>query len=680
MIALEDLIEVLQQNDCPSNIVNEYINKKTLLKDGKKSEIGKIFKILVREKLNLSKCATVLAQGNSEVIEDIIKVLKDERLDVNKFISVLCRNDANELYELITILKSLTLDLNKCSKILAKAKPSKVNDIVRIVGRVDLDVSDGLQVLTRTNITELDELVDILENYSELIDKEHWLTILSRANKKDLEDVISILTEEKLDLNNFISVLASGKEKEITPMIKVLKEHNIDLNLCSSVLAKGKFVKVNKCIEILTRLEIDFSNCLSALLCSNPNEIDDMVLLLKKERIDPKYYSLILARRKYSQIKDITEVLKKYKELSVKAKDCPVILAYGNAEEIDEILPLIIRNSINIDGYLSVIAYGKVDNMKKIIKFLSDKQIDINLYPGILAQISYSEVLDISSLLDDNSIPMERIFKLKLGNKVFFRYGYSRLRELFIRKEKNNLSIEDIKLLFKMEGKYNSYYTKEDIDRYCLEYNISVNEFIENFCRCKGDLRDLLVNRMNNGKKIWVGGNYSLGSDEIEKYAKIMIKVSKFAARKFMFMTGFSDRYELESKSIDNLIEFCGGLFYNYSDNEPLLTAILINYCYKRLFCYLCSDLNYIDNNDYHTSSICESTNNVFDIEEMESFKDIGLTEMEKDFLVCMNKYLLLTDDDYETFVKNDLGLDDNSYEQMNESIRNKVLKKSLNQ
>ena len=107
MINQDDLIEVLQQNNCPPNIINEYINKKTLLKDGKKSEIDKIFKILVREKLDLSKCATVVAQGNSEVIDDIIDILKNELLDINKFLSTLCRNDANEVKELIKVLKSL---------------------------------------------------------------------------------------------------------------------------------------------------------------------------------------------------------------------------------------------------------------------------------------------------------------------------------------------------------------------------------------------------------------------------------------------------------------------------------------------------------------------------------------------------------------------------------------------
>ena len=670
MIEKLELKEVLELNRCSKKIIKEYCNKKTLLRDGNKDEIAKILKILIKENLDLSKCATVLVQGNSQNIEEIINILKNEHLDVNNFISVLSRKNFSEISKIIEELRKLNLNLDKCVTIIAKGNLLSVKKITEILNREELDASKCLTILSKTNIDELEEMLKILK--SENIKKCHWLTILSRANLLNLKRNIKILKNEKLCLDNFIRVLARGNSEEVKKIIPLLKDEGIDLNLCSTVLAQGNYENIKEVLKKLKKNNISISNCITVLL-SNPSDLDKKISFLKNEYISLKSWPLILSRKKYEELVDISNVIKKYKNLDIHLRDCPIILAYGNALEISKILSFVEKHNINISNNLSVLAYGKINSIKKIYKLFKNNNIDINCFPGLLCETNYLKIEKIFQLLKDHKCSIKNIFYLKLADKIFFGFGYDKLSEIFYRKESGNLEKEEIKLLFKLEGRFNKYYDINEIEYFCVKYNIPIKEFLELFCHCKNELTESLINRLQNNEKIWIGDYYPLISEDLKKYENIIIKASKVASKRFVFFTGFTDISEATSNSGEILIKYCGPIFYNYSNNQKLLISILINYCYKSLYRCIIPKSYFHENQKYNFYD--EETDYISEFDEMETFKNIGLTNEEKEFLDYMNILLINENENYPKELKEKFNLDDNNYEQVIKRIRLKVQK-----
>ncbi len=157
----------------------------------------------------------------------------------------------------------------------------------------------------------------------------------------------------------------------------------------------------------------------------------------------------------------------------------------------------------------------------------------------------------------------------------------------------------NVRRYMKLKELYGRVYGKGEIEEICAQKHLSVREFISEVVTYPNakSFSDIYYEKVMSGGGLYVGGSTDIDRDYQEEHGEELIKLSRKVARKLAQNTGFKDYAELESKSLEIILNKCGNLVYNLSNNPETLKAAIFN---KTMKC-MRSELQKID---MHTLSL----------------------------------------------------------------------------
>lgn len=574
------------------------------------------------------------------------------------------RNYSQETISKLTAIKTL----------LKRGNEQNINDLLDVIEAANLNINQCGMVLAYANAQDARDIIDLLVSKNADVNK--CLSVLARCNLKKVKDFIVLLESNSMDIEKCLSVIAYGDLEEVAGIIKYLGEENINIDRCISVLAKGKLRVIQKIVPVLKSV-FDIETCISVLTASDTENIADKIDYLSAKKLNFQNCPVVLARGKLDQMKKVVPFLEHYK---LDINQCLTILAYGDYDEIVKLVPFL-NSILDLNECMSVLAYGKYDNIKDIIDIFNRKKIPI---PKSITWILRSECKDVEGILDQlekHDIDLSIIDTGEFNSKIFRKYKLKGIKDLFIREEKQILSKQDIKFLFRVRGGYNQYYNHVQIDKICTQYSITLEQFINMFCKTNAENSTELKKRLVEGKDIWVGDVYPVSKEDLETYPELIIRVAKYSARKFTYLTNlYHLTKDLEGVALDIIMERCGGLFYNYKGDPKVLVSVLIKYCSKRLYTFFNAPTTY-EYYDQKGKKVLQEQddyefNGDYDFRDYDIISKLHFSPIEKKVLACMDGLLKRGIDEFEGLILDKLNISIDSYNEVMDSIRNKITKK----
>ena len=236
----------------------------------------------------------------------------------------------------------------------------------------------------------------------------------------------------------------------------------------------------------------------------------------------------------------------------------------------------------------------------------------------------------------------------------------------------------ELKFLFVIREKHNHYYFLDDIKNYCENMNINIEEFLFLF---KGNHEILIhyyLERLKNGKSIWIGKKYPISKENLYKYGSFILDVCQTVSLMFIKKNPkYSYLYdELKGYVMDQLLTTAGN-FFDEMENEAILKHILSTYYIKVLSRFV---INY-ENFSFYDSKTMKSKNNFFDdmnknVDEMSFYENDLFIDHEYEILNTINMLVQNGYENYEDFVKQKYHLNDEEYSSVLSEIQRKILKK----
>ena len=322
-----------------------------------------------------------------------------------------------------------------------------------------------------------------------------------------------------------------------------------------------------------------------------------------------KKISTLLKQGRKENIKQILEVLNKYEISKEAIENCLSVLAQGKASEIEKIFKVLDENGIEketIEKCLSVLAKGKASEIEKIFKVLNEngigkETIEKCLY--VLAVGKASEIEKILKVLNENGIGKETIEKclyvlargkaneieriLDVLNKNGIKkatieqyFGYIFLSDKDMINDIFAEGSQNLKRFLQLRGYYDRIISEEEIDEICKQKKITKDEF---FTSLKGEYADLYKETLKRKNGIYIGKSIPIPREYVDENGKELIEIARSVARNFGYRYGIKDVSELESQSIEIIMEKCGDIVYNFSYNEEIVKRFISAKVYKYL-------------------------------------------------------------------------------------------------
>ena len=491
--------------------------------------------------------------------------------------------------------------------------------------------------------SEMEQILEILKE--EKIDVRECLTVLARGKASEIKEIIKVLKEEKIDVRECLGIIAYGKANEIEKIIKILKREKIDVRKCLSVLARNKASEIEEIIKTLKKEKIDVRECLGVLAWGKVNKIEEILEILKREDIDVRECLSVLVRNKAGEIEKIIKILKREK---IDVRKCLTILAFGKVSEIEEIIKILKREKIDVQKCLSVLAYGKASEIEKIIKLLKEEDIDMKYL--------------------SNNVSLYRIFLLNNAETIknLFDDNY----EFKDKKEYLN----NLKLYLILKQEYNKFYSFDEIDYFCEQRHIDIEIFFNLISLYNDTVNEMIeFYKKNNDKKVWIGKSYPMNKCQLEKYKFLIIDIAKHVANycKVLYKT---DKSDLEDEAVYILMNKTGNIFNNFEFNEVIMKKCLFKYCRKNLQMFIRSNYSVRFLEDYDRQ-FGEFDNYIDDdIEEMDFYTDDKFDDYELRFLKRLNE-LLSCGYSMDSLME-EFNLNPTEYNNILQNIQQKILRK----
>lgn len=141
--------------------------------------------------------------------------------------------------------------------------------------------------------------------------------------------------------------------------------------------------------------------------------------------------------------------------------------------------------------------------------------------------------------------------------------------------------IDRIKYIIKREIRY---YTKEEIENICKEFDIGIDILLQYLC-CKGreefvtNFRDILEKK----GKVWIGQT-ECSREFANKYSKAFIAIanknSKIVCKKYGFI---SEQQDIASDALEDMLYKWGDIEKNFGDNDNLVKKLISTRTYLNM-------------------------------------------------------------------------------------------------
>lgn len=481
---------------------------------------------------------------------------------------------------------------------------------------------DIQRIVQESSIYRINKILRILILYRISYNAiEKCLTVLVDSSLENIGNILRVLLDEykinKQTVENCLIALTRGKEDEIREIFKILMEEHLiakeKIEGCLTVLSRGKADNIRGIFEVLDKHRISkeaIENCLTVLASGNAEEIREIFGILDAHIISKRAIEgalSVIARGKADNVRKIFEALDELKIKTSKIEKCLSILVVGDAKEIKEIFKILLDNGIDretISNNLYTIATGKSGKIDSIFEKFKSAKLDASIVLrrglGMLVNGNADEVEKIILILQDNGVRKE-IIEEELS-AIVNGLTSEEVEAIFDDKEEprdKDIHYINVRRYMKLKELYGRVYGKGEIEEICAQKHLSVREFILEVVTYPNakSFADIYYEKVMSGGVLYVGGSTDIDRDYQEEHGEELIKLSRKVARKLAQNTGFKDYAELESKSLEIILNKCGNLVYNLSNNPDTLKAAIFN---KTMKC-MRSELQKID---MHTLSL----------------------------------------------------------------------------
>ena len=205
---------------------------------------------------------------------------------------------------------------------------------------------------------------------------------------------------------------------------------------------------------------------------------------------------------------------------------------------------------------------------------------------SILSYVSADRLKEIIRVLRENGVPEDTIKQELKGIVIDGRHG-RKVEDIFddtkVTKNKKE-KFRNIKRYIILTGKYGMYYTKDDIEAICAKKHITPQEFIGEMLSSNEDFVNLYYNKIMSGGRLYIGPTKPIDNQFLGENSEEIIELSRIAAKKFAMSTMAYDLDELQSLSLELIVNQCGGLVDNLQENHDALRGAIINRTSKCLY------------------------------------------------------------------------------------------------
>lgn len=267
----------------------------------------------------------------------------------------------------------------------------------------------------------------------------------------------------------------------------------------------------------------------------------------------------MLAFIKSKKVEDFITKLKNHNvDLSALNNNLTVALE-ADIGEMDGILDTLTNLGMSLEDNLSILRYTTTNRLNEIVECMQGQKIRNEAIKR-----------ELKSIVRDDG---------KLGIKA---------EDIFARRnsEDRQVQLKKAKRYMKLTGMFGQYYTREEIEPFCAERNITVREFVEGIV-CSNmtkssigkpnSISEIYYERIMDGKRLYVGPSKPIDSEYLEEHAEEILELARIAAKKFLINRQTPDEDELSGLATELIMTKCGNLVDNLQDYPNALRGSIVN-------------------------------------------------------------------------------------------------------
>ena len=231
-----------------------------------------------------------------------------------------------------------------------------------------------------------------------------------------------------------------------------------------------------------------------------------------------------------------------------------------------------------IENCLSAVVKAKPLNLYKMLEILTQNGVENNTIKNALSLLkdsSPTEIYETFRILKENGIESDLINKY-YSVKLFKKSTY--VKDIFSDKPVY------IKQYLKFKKKYNQILSMEEINQICKEKNATIEEFL-----IQADDKstfEIVLKTLKQKGNIYIGDYIPMSKEDIDKYADLLLRISKGVAASFMSLSKTKDFQDMQDFVMETLLTRCGNLVYNLDSNIETMHNALFSKCKKYLYLY----------------------------------------------------------------------------------------------
>lgn len=378
------------------------------------------------------------------------------------------------------------------------------------------------------------------------------------------------------------------------------------------------------------------------------------------------------------------------------------MLAFSNSQKVGDVITKLKNHSVNlnaIENNLTVLFEADADEIDGILDTLSGLEMSLEENISILKYTTAKRLNEIIEFMKGQNVRKSTIKKElksividdgKLGIKV---------EDIFARRnsEDRKRQIRNVRRYMSLTGMFGQYYTREELEPFCAERNITIREFVEGVM-CSNMYKDngispIYYERIMEGKRVYIGPTKPIDHDYLEEHAEEILELGKIAARKFLQRRKTPDFDELSGLAVEIIMTKCGNLVDNLQDNISAMRGSIVNRTARYLYSVVEQNKTisitqkFINNGEVtiKDNEYAHDVNGEHPYEpdtSLQEVVDYEKAEFSTDETDIMNYMIRLieegeADDLYEK-IANNFGMEEDEVLEVIQSIRQKMIQKNI--
>lgn len=375
-------------------------------------------------------------------------------------------------------------------------------------------------------------------------------------------------------------------------------------------------------------------------------------------------------------------------------------LFLNKSQKIERVLEKLEGNNVRLDAIeknITTVIDADVDEIDGIIGTLRSLGMSVEDNIGILANTNSEDLNNIVRTLRNNGV-RDHIIAQELRGIVMDKKQGIEVDDIFDDSkvsEDSKTHFKNIKRYMRLTEMYGTYFTKDDIESICAKKHVTPEAFISEMLSSNNDFVKLYYNKIMSGGRLYIGPTKAIDNKYLEEHSEEILELSRISARRFARRTIGYELDELQSLSLELIVNQCGGLVDNlqeyngalrgaivsrttkclYGVAEPQLLSITLTHTSKSGVTFISdSEIEHdVNENPYEIDEEQESLQGTFDYEKAE------FSDTEEEVMECMIRLIEEgeADDLYKKIAQN-IVMEEAEVLRVIHSIGQKMIQKKL--